>query len=519
MSPQLTGSLVAAAIVIAALAWRLGFESDRHDSAASSLPPESAPPVDEAVLRKLCSHCHRFPDPQVLPQSSWGRVIRSMSALRGYGNGLTPPPVAQIVAWYEERAPDALRVDDAELVPDLSPGAWQATPLAKLARFSDPYTSNVGFHDVFGDDRAELYFADMRHGRVAVCELFDGLSGRESLVGTVPHPAHVTPVDFDQDGRCDFLVANLGSFSAIDHSLGSVEWFRQGPDGSFEQFTLCSSLGRVADVRCGDLDSDGDLDLVVAEFGWRATGRTILFENDGPQASPAFRRHDLDGRSGPIHVPLVDLDGDGRLDIVVLLGQEHEAVIAFLNQGEFRFSMHELFRAPHPAWGATGIEPVDLDGDDDVDFVITNGDTFDDGLLRPDHGVTWLENRGGVNFEAHKLARIPAAHRAIAADPDDDGDLDLFVCTMAGETATKAEATRNLPSLVFLEQRAGREFVPVAIERGASFHPTMAVTIDQGRLMIATGNAYLNVLPGQATTSPVTIWSAPGTYPSRRGLP
>ena len=72
-----------------------------------------------------------------------------------------------------------------------------------------------------------------------------------------------------------------------------------------------------------------DVDLIVAEFGWRKTGRILLLENPGNiGTTPEFRMHELDSRHGAIHVPAADLNGDGRLDFVALISQEHETVVA-----------------------------------------------------------------------------------------------------------------------------------------------------------------------------------------------
>ena len=77
-----------------------------------------------------------------------------------------------------------------------------------------------------------------------------------------------------------------------------------------------------------------------------STSRTSL-------RSPAlrFESREIDPRHGTIHVPIVDLNRDGKLDFVALISQEHERVVAFLGNGDGTFTPEDLYIAPHPHWG------------------------------------------------------------------------------------------------------------------------------------------------------------------------
>lgn len=57
----------------------------------------------------------------------------------------------------------------------------------------------------------------------------------------------------------------------------------------------------------------------------------------------------------------------------------------------------------------------------------SNDDAFDyaPANSRPWHGVQWLENRGGLDFELHRIADLSGASSPQAADPDGDGTVDL----------------------------------------------------------------------------------------------
>ena len=93
-------------------------------------------------------------------------------------------------------------------------------------------------------------------------------------------------------------------------------------------------------------------------------------------------------------------------------------------------------------------------------MLLANGDTFDDSLLKPYHGVAWLENLGkatksslpgpqeigggqaGVpRFAYHRLADMPGPHSVRAADLDGDGDLDVIASALVAGGAGDADAT------------------------------------------------------------------------------
>jgi hypothetical protein len=182
---------------------------------------------------------------------------------------------------------------------------------------------------------------------------------------------------------------------------------------------------------------------------------------------------EVDGRHGTIHVPAVDLDGDGRLDFVALISQEHETVVAFLNDGRGGFRKETIFAANEPAFGSSGIQLVDLDRDGDLDVLYTNGDTFDSTYFKPCDGVRWFENRGSYPFADHALAVMPGAHRAVACDLDGDGDLDIAACALLAKRTKGQQDASHFDALLWLEQVTPGEFVRHSLAKSPCLHTAM----------------------------------------------
>jgi FG-GAP-like repeat len=463
----------------------------------------AAAQADEAHARATCGVCHALPPPDILPRSVWRDefvrmyFIRDNNRLPPIGPPGTlsrvplPPDMEAVLPYYLSRAPERLPAPALWPDPAESPVQFVRHTLAMPGMPDTPAVSNLRLVDIDGDKQLDLLGTDMRQGVV-----FSGHPEKAgsalSVVASIPHPAHVTFTDVDQDGIMDLLVADLGTFFPEDHNLGAVVWLRGLAGGKFSAFWL-DGWPRVADVEAADFNGDGKNDLVVAAFGWRKTGLIAILENQTKNPSqPSFVTHVIDPRTGSIHVIPIDLNHDGRMDFVALLSQEHETVVAYINQGNFKFDQKVIYAAPHPNWGSSGIQLVDLDGDGNIDVLLTHGDTFDDGIVKPYHGIQWLQNKGEYPFVEHTLAQMPGVLRAQAVDLDGDGDLDIVACALLAGGADVDEKT--LPALIWLEQTKPGVFVRHTIEMGFPRHATLDVgDIDgDGAPDIVVGNFSIN---------------------------
>jgi hypothetical protein len=448
---------------------------------------ESAEDV-EARVRAACSNCHRFPTPEILPRRTWRDMIEHMATLRrvlreeSFSRGFS---VDEVATWYESRAPDELPVEFRLTRDEPSPLRFSGRRV-RLGPDTGPSIATVQRLEpglIAGIDRV-VAAPNMANGNI---HLFNPQRGAQQI-GAVEHPARVVSGDLDGDGLPDLLISDLGDPMPSDELVGRLVVGINRGGGEFAYQTLLDGVGRVADARPVDLDADGDLDVVVASFGWlRAGGIYLLYNRTRPGGPLDFRVEKVGKRSGAVSVlPVETLGvGPGR-GFAVAYSQHHELVSVFFEK-DGRYEEHVIYRAPHPNWGVSNLAAADLDGDSDVDFALAHGDTLDDGLaFKFYHGVEWLENRGNAEFRAHRVGGLYGAHSVEPADLDGDGDLDLVATSFLPQVLLPVPKGRILiDSVVWFEQTEGG-WIPWAIEFNHPRHTGMTLIDfnDDGRLDI-----------------------------------
>jgi len=378
-------------------------------------------------------------------------------------------------------------------------------PLPIGDEFSEaPLIAHIQAVDLDDDNLLDVIVCDDRGNSVSWIRQYPAGTFTESLIATeLMAPAHVEVIDFDHDGDLDLMLGVLGMLFPSNDKIGSVVILENDGASNFKKHLVVEKIARVSDVRAGDLDNDGDMDLAVAQFGYD-DGETRWIENLG---NWEFQSHILQYLSGPVNVEIVDIDKDNDLDIISLVSQEWEEIYCYINDGNGQFQPNLLFGSSNQDYGSSGISLSDLDLDGDVDILYTNGDAFDyiPPQGRPWHGVQWLENKGGLVFEFHRICNLTGATNVRATDIDNDKDLDLLVVS--------AFNIWDLPesnSFIWLENDGNMQFIMHEISK----NPTHLLTCEPGDF---NNDGLMDVITGGMHTYPpydrmgrITLWTNNG---------
>jgi enediyne biosynthesis protein E4 len=317
-------------------------------------------------------------------------------------------------------------------------------------------------HGIFPADFDNDGFADVSVSGYGGVQLFrnqgDGtfvLWKEIKTHATNPWSTGIAWADFDCNGILDMYVAHYVDWSFENHptcsgdgaprevcgpkdfkGIEDVILFGDG-DGGFEQQS--SSVGIVGNgkglgVVAGDVDSDGDVDIYVAND----TTDNFLYMNDGSgkfeeTATIAGVSGDEYGVStGSMGVVLEELTGDDLLDLWVT-NFERELYALYRNEGSGLFthvSRNAGLAAINGLFVGFGTVAVDIDQDGDSDLVVANGHVSYFAKNAPfKQSALLLRNDGGGKFsrlrEQGYFSELHSGRGLAKADLNQDGILDL----------------------------------------------------------------------------------------------
>jgi FG-GAP-like repeat len=384
--------------------------------------PNTHPDPRETLARQWCGSCHQYTAPELFDQQHWAQKIMPRMALfmgiyesdtlplelRGQPYIFPEKPLlsrddfAAIKAFYQEKAPETMpKTTPTELIMGL-PGFKTHIPDARIV---PPGSSMVRI-----DQLGRLQLADVYAKKMFIFALDSTIA----LLGQGRMTEGVVGLHEVADTA---WYLSMGSFAPTDEPGGYLLHLNRQMGMAY---AAIEGLRRPVDMQWGDLNGDGQMEVVISEFG-RYLGRLAWWSRQGDQ----WTAHNLLERSGALQTRLRDMDADGDLDIVALFGQADEGIWQFTNEGKGQFTTKRLLTFG-PANGSTSFELLDWNNDGQLDILYTCGDNadFSPPIVKPWHGVYVFEQQRG-QFKSVYFYALPGAYRAIAADFDDDDDLDI----------------------------------------------------------------------------------------------
>lgn len=325
---------------------------------------------------------------------------------------------------------------------------------------------SLDYYDIDGDGDLDIFSTSIFDDKVAWYENLDGLGGFGSQIIISQAASVFTGTifieDMDSDGDGDILVSNNGlvwiensdgngTFTTV-HTITTentnnffpvdldgdgdmdiifpdgyddvVRWYENtnglGTFGSSQFIGLVD--GDINYVYAGDIDDDGDVDVL-------ADGRGVFYyENDGSEdfgfANNIYTYSSI-SNAGSIYA--ADIDNDGDLDVLSSGNVSTKSGLAYneFDQTTSDFKperfLSEFVSNPIEALAA------DMDNDGDLDFLVVSN---------RDNKISWFEDIDGTqNFaEQHVISNSVYGPRSLKAeDIDNDGDLDVIVASEVGD--------------------------------------------------------------------------------------
>ncbi|WP_295713305.1 VCBS repeat-containing protein [Mucilaginibacter sp.] len=445
----------------------------------------------ENLVQLKCTRCHALTPVDALPKNVWlNHVLVGMAPMLNistYGSSFfksnsKDTTGASIVEWlaivdyYRKMAPDTL-LPAKKPVPLTED--WAGFTLKKPAPLkATSFTTTIAFNSA----TKKLYSADAVNEKLYTWDT----NLKADTIASLPSAGVDISFDKDETGNNIGFISAVGRMAPIDFPNGKVIKLNlDAKDANGGQTYIASDLPRPVQTLTGDFNKDGLNDVVVCGQGNKKGGVYLLKQNK----DKTYTQQTILDKEGAVQAVKGDFNKDGWPDVMVLTGTGDEGLWLLTNDQKGGFTTRKLLTFP-PTNSSTSFQLADMDHDGNPDLVYTCGYNYHDSrILKPYHGLYIFTNTGNWNFKQKWFYPINGCTKAIAADFDGDGDLDIAtIAFFADMQNTPAE------EFIYFEQTKSFDFKPHAVpvsKYGRWMCMDVADLNNDGKLDIVLGN-YAN---------------------------
>ena len=319
------------------------------------------------------------------------------------------------VGWYENDGSPAAGTWDFRSIENIDCDEVQ---VADLDGDGDPDVAASDYQRFYWHENLEIHRS---------AKLLD----ENLVVGSVDEPFDLLSADVDGDGDTDLVSAASATDRIYLHRNDGTPG-----NGGWATNTVTDLADNVRGVAAGDLDRDGDLDLVSASYNDDAVA---WYENDGTPGSGQWTRRLIStGAGGANDVVVADFDRDGDLDVACAQFLDDE-ISWYRNNGGAPPTFTPLFVDGLSFAGPRAVAVGDFDGNGFPDLA---------SVSETGNGVAWYENDGTPadgEWVRSLIASVAGPKELAVADLDRDGDSDVVVAAY-GEDQVRWYENDGTPS-------------------------------------------------------------------------
>jgi len=367
--------------------------------------------------------------------------------------------------------------------------------------------------DVNGDGKMDIITANSSSASDSVSVLTNNGSGGFSLAGTYPagdQPTGVTAADVNGDGKVDLICADWGSWSGNTLTILTND----GSGGFVLSSSPVTGLAPYS-VTAADVNGDGKVDLISANAG---DGTVSVLTNNGSGGFVLACTNAVG--SQPYCVTTADVNGDGKVDLVCAnFGATWGNTLTVLtNVGTGRFVVAS---SPVVGNGAIAVAAADVNGDGKVDLISANW---------RDNTLSILTNNGTGGFVlATNLPVGTHPDSVTAADINGDGKVDLISPNGGNSTLSMMTNATVFPipcgpvatGVAFVTNGSISSVVVICGGSGYTNPPTIHLVGGGGngaRAVAVVNNGVITAInviaSGSGYTNAPLVWVGPAVVPN-----